>query len=1231
MNLEEVIESKESKGLTNKFCKWARKTVYILTSLLALEAVDMVFDRKEALGQSDYGKLTFQQVLKDGEEGVDGLDGAFSIAVSPDSKSIYVASVDDDAVAVFQRDLTNGKLTFLEDHKDNKNGVDGLDGIRSIIISPDAKNVYVASKDDNAIAVFQRDLITGKLIFLEYYKDGVNSIEGLGGAFTLTISPDSKFIYVGSWIDRVMTIFQRDLTTGKLTLNEIRNDQNPIIYSSIFYDIYSLLISNDNKNLYVGTDGYALTILKRDTLTGSIAYLDHYPKTIYDYETLDIFSLSISPDDKNLYLANSYSDDIAIFQRDLTTGRLTFLEAKKDGVNGVDGLSDALSITISLDGKNVYIASSDALGRAGGDNALAVFSRDQSNGKLTFLEVLKDGINGVDGLDGACSVVVSPDGINVYAAGRRDNTIAVFKRNLEEVPSDTQAPTFSNYFPSKNATNVSKNTNIAFDVTDASGVIQSSLEMTVEGSKINPAVTSITNGFHLLYDPSQDFNYNQQVDVTVKAKDNSQNQNQGQDSWYFTISDLPEILTTTIPIDIGYKAILTKIKPDKLLLEVIVENNSPEGFKHLKELSWYSDNLTNATNVEFFFKTEDGKMHSFTNEQQDLTLYENIKTIFPFLEDYIDKAENFHDYAYKFLDFLNKLRVEYVKPQNFTINKDKPQIYINNDLNRNDIEALSLSAPNIIEDSIVVTISGEYRFKDFIKFSVGQREYLFPSAKVEYGAEVVEWQDPLITKQMRDYIFRGNVKVEPTLVDLSLKNVQVKNLSDGNPIAGEKTKIILEIANISNYNCDGDLVAKIEPFDIKGTGNDQKLFNKEEYKDQTRLPSSYYPIFKKFHLTLNKQQSTTKTIDDVRFFNKPYPTDGVSVTLVSDQRVGRYKYFEQIDFNNLNNFAETTISLQNPSQLASASNPNDFFPVIGSLSQDIFYDPYNNFKAFILFSENKDIAKDAISSIENLAGQNYKSSGNNATDYLRDLTSNFTNLSGDSIQTHYITTISESWREYNGELQKLDFVKGISENLAKDEIATIIAGTQGEITSDLYFKDNENETYIKADGSVVNNVPVSGAYNIANKSVIMAKIKPDKTYTTELKGTATGTANVTIINPKQETIDVIEYENVPLTSTTVSTIDLATNTTITDYGMKIDNNNDGRTDQTLAPTFVSSYEKIKGDIDGNNKRDIFDLLVILKILGNKETNTDYIRRADLNGDGTTNIFDLLEMLKLLSE
>ena len=37
------------------------------------------------------------------------------------------------------------------------------------------------------------------------------------------------------------------------------------------------------------------------------------------------------------------------------------------------------------------------------DGAVAIFSRNASdNGKLSFIQVLKDGQNGVDGLVGAC-------------------------------------------------------------------------------------------------------------------------------------------------------------------------------------------------------------------------------------------------------------------------------------------------------------------------------------------------------------------------------------------------------------------------------------------------------------------------------------------------------------------------------------------------------------------------------------------------------------------------------------------------------------------------------------------------------------------------------------------------------------------------------------------------------------------------------------------------------------
>ena len=43
------------------------------------------------------------------------LNGAYSVTVSPDGKSAYVASSQSDAVAVFDRDTTTGKLTQKAD------------------------------------------------------------------------------------------------------------------------------------------------------------------------------------------------------------------------------------------------------------------------------------------------------------------------------------------------------------------------------------------------------------------------------------------------------------------------------------------------------------------------------------------------------------------------------------------------------------------------------------------------------------------------------------------------------------------------------------------------------------------------------------------------------------------------------------------------------------------------------------------------------------------------------------------------------------------------------------------------------------------------------------------------------------------------------------------------------------------------------------------------------------
>ncbi len=105
------------------------------------------------LSAPEAAELRFVEVQKDGVAGVDGLDGAVWVAVSPDGVQVYVASVVDDAVAVFTRDVTSGALTFAGVQKGEGKG---LNGANSVAVSPDGRHLYVTGGDSDAVAVFQR-------------------------------------------------------------------------------------------------------------------------------------------------------------------------------------------------------------------------------------------------------------------------------------------------------------------------------------------------------------------------------------------------------------------------------------------------------------------------------------------------------------------------------------------------------------------------------------------------------------------------------------------------------------------------------------------------------------------------------------------------------------------------------------------------------------------------------------------------------------------------------------------------------------------------------------------------------------------------------------------------------------------------------------------------------------------------------------------------------------------
>ena len=96
---------------------------------------------------------------------------------------------------------------------------------------------------------------------------------------------------------------------------------------------------------------------------------------------------------------------------------LVFIQVLKDEAN----LRGANSVAVSPDGRHVYLSS------AGG--TVVALSRSGTTGRLSWVEVERDGAGGVDGLAGAVSVRLSPDGRHLYATGVNDNAIPVFRRD----------------------------------------------------------------------------------------------------------------------------------------------------------------------------------------------------------------------------------------------------------------------------------------------------------------------------------------------------------------------------------------------------------------------------------------------------------------------------------------------------------------------------------------------------------------------------------------------------------------------------------------------------------------------------------------------------------------------------------------------------------------------------------------------------------------------------------
>lgn len=143
-----------------------------------------------------------------------GLDGVRGLAVSADGANVYAAGQNDDALVAFTRDPIAGDLIPLDLEQHGVGGVAGLNGPEGLAAAPDGATVYVGSVDSEALAAFTRDA-TGRLTFLECFKDGAagsgcGGAEGLDDANAIAVPADGAHVYVSSRGDASVTVFSRE-------------------------------------------------------------------------------------------------------------------------------------------------------------------------------------------------------------------------------------------------------------------------------------------------------------------------------------------------------------------------------------------------------------------------------------------------------------------------------------------------------------------------------------------------------------------------------------------------------------------------------------------------------------------------------------------------------------------------------------------------------------------------------------------------------------------------------------------------------------------------------------------------------------------------------------------------------------------------------------------------------------------------------------------------------------
>ena len=327
--------------------------------IAALEDECAVFSR-----DLENGKLELVQRLFEKPNPVD----ASWIVATADESRIFLRSHSDHVISYYERDPISGKLTLAGGLQKAK-PLNLINDISHMVIHPKDGRLFALANAEDALLVFKNPP-SGELEISQIFQDdcagikdpfsgittiplaGSVKVDRLSSPYLQCHSRDGQFLYVGAGGNGLGAVALFDIRDTTVHFVESKADPPMRRVMGILFP-QALVVSPDDRHVYLGCTPFSLVAFARDSTTGKLTWVHTIGDGNRGFLKLDrITAMVMSQSGEFLYVGairDKEQSVVVILRRDRESGRLELAESFDDQEQG-----RISNMTISPDGKFLY-------------------------------------------------------------------------------------------------------------------------------------------------------------------------------------------------------------------------------------------------------------------------------------------------------------------------------------------------------------------------------------------------------------------------------------------------------------------------------------------------------------------------------------------------------------------------------------------------------------------------------------------------------------------------------------------------------------------------------------------------------------------------------------------------------------------------------------------------------------------------------------------------------------